>query len=104
MSTPDISASRFVSQTLVTDTAVHEVVGRTAKTITIRDTREGRVMRAFGPHSTVIATEALSDPDAKTRVLRLRADGTFRTASWANPLRPASTVDGVPVSVRDWSF
>jgi hypothetical protein len=96
----------FVTETLVTDTVTYEIIGRTAKTITIRTTISGDVVKSQDPGSGYpqVWCEAISDPEGATYTLRLRKDGTYRRATWANALRPAAVIDGKPVSYTDYSF
>lgn len=97
----------FVSYTLVTDTQVYEVVKRTPHTATLRRTRPGENLRSEnrdGNPYPVVHTEAVSDPTGPTQVVRRRKDGTFRIADWSRPLRPATEIDGKPVTRTDYRF
>lgn len=102
---PDISQARFVSELLVTDTIVYEVVGRTAKTVKLRTTRRGEVLKREnrdGNPYPCTWTEELPDPDARVRTCRLRKDGTYRMHYSGNPIRPATMIDGKPASYTDY--
>lgn len=118
---PDV---RFVQFTLVTDTEVFEVVARTAKTVTIRRTKRGERIGSHhvdGNPYPLVYTEAVAFTEAEAaeyaayepqygvqepldRVVRLRKDGTFRVARWANPLRPATVIDGKAVTFTDYRY
>ena len=92
----------FATETLVTDTVAYDVVKSTAKTITVRRRRDTEVVAQQllgGPFPiTTRATESVLD--AETKVLRLRKDGTFRTADWANPLKFSETEPTTRVDYR----
>ena len=104
----DIANSRFLSQLLVTDTMVYEVIGRSPKTLTLRTTGSGDKLdsRDNGSPYPVVYSEAISDESGRVFVVRLRKDGTYRVGNYcgANPLRPAKMVDGKPVTTIDYSF
>ena len=94
----------FVSYTLVTDTVIYEVVGVTAKTIKVRGTRKGEIIASEnvgGNPYPVVYREAVSVIDYPVQTVRLRKDGTYRLDSWS-PLRPATMIDGKPVTVTDY--
>ena len=100
-----VTPGDFLAETLVTDTRVYEVVGRTAKTLKLRSTKGGETLRREnrdGNPYPVIYTAALPDPQGTVMTVRLRKDGTYRTAGWANPLRPATTIDGKPATYTDY--
>lgn len=95
----------FITETLVTDTRTWEVITTTAQTVTIRNTRYGERLRSEnrdGNPWPCVWTEALPWPEGDTYTLRRRKDGTFRTHRSARPLRPATVIDGKPVSYRDY--
>jgi hypothetical protein len=111
--TPETAhVGQFIDARLVTDTEVWEIIGKTAKTITIRDCRPVMDGNGYGLHLGTwphLEYAVQSNPGAITRVLRLRKDGTFRMARWARPFYPAverEFPDGktYPVEYRDWSF
>jgi hypothetical protein len=113
MNTAAITAeTKFVAYTLVTDTRVYEIVGRTAKTLKLRPTSDGerniRDTLVDGGTSDecppVIWTEQVPCPDAKVITVRLRQDGTYRTWRTANPLRPCTEIEGVPCRRTDYRF
>ncbi len=82
---------------LVTDSICYDVIRQTNKTITLRRCSSGEKIRGEFP---VIYSEAISNPAADIITLRLRKDGTFRTANWANPMRFTSE----PAFRTDYSF
>lgn len=95
----------FVEETLVTDTRVYEVIRATAKTLTLRPVLEDGVVRAEnrdGNPFPVVFRKAVADPDAPTFTVRMRQDGTYRIASWASALRPATMINGQPVTFTDY--
>lgn len=97
--------ARFLAEVLVTDTRVWEVIRTTAQTITLRATKRGAIVKrknVDGNLYPVIWTEALPDPDGLVITRRIRSDGTVRTGSFANPLRPATEIDGVVVDYTDY--
>jgi hypothetical protein len=97
------SVGDFVQEVLVTDTLVYEVTATTAKTMTVRRTRDtGTVAsenRDGNPYP-VVYTGQEPDPGGYTRLVRLRKDGTYRVGS--RPLRPAWRVDGQVVRYTDY--
>ena len=107
-----VKAGDFLSESLVTDTLVYEVVKVTAKTVTVRRTRtEGTVTEDAhtnkGGHGlNVMWEQQVPNVDAGTRTLRVRKDGTVRSGSHAgaSPFRPARMIDGVPVRRVDYRF
>lgn len=111
-STPDLTASTFVSETLVTDTFTYEIVRRSAKSIWVRRTRDAgepiQDMAVDGANSAgcpkVMWTPQASDPTGELTRLGLRKDGTFRTSPGARPLRPCAEVDGQPCRRTDYRF
>lgn len=97
----------FISQTLVTDTVVYEVIDKTPKTILVRETTSGDVLlreESGNSNFPIVWTEARRFVVGKTYRLRLRKDGTFRISGWANPLRKARLIDGKPARKTDYSF
>lgn len=101
----DAQIGDFLSATLVTDTMVYEVVGRTEKTLKIRACERGEIVKREnrdGNPWPVVWTEALSWENGTVQIVRRRKDGTYRTFEGANPLRPAARIDGKPVSYTDY--
>lgn len=95
----------FMSYTLVTDTVVLEVIGHTAQTLTLRSTLHGDVVESNGASYPVTWTEALPNPDGKVYKVRVNRHGGFNAPGAVNrSLHPTHTIEGVPVSRRDWSF
>jgi len=81
MQTEITAQTQYLVETLYTDTVVWEIVDRTEKTLTIRSTRDGAVVSrdtSSGSPYPVVHIEALPDPNGRTRVVRLRKDGTYR--------------------------
>lgn len=107
--TPD---TRYVAELLVTDTMVYEIVGRTPCTLKVRRTRDGegvtrdtKVDGGTDPNCLpVLWTEQVPDELARTQVVRLRNDGTYRMGRSANPLRPCGEINGKPVRRTDYRF
>lgn len=110
--TAEVKAGDYLAESLVTDTLVYKVVKVTAKTVTVQRTKtSGNVHKdgkcdegAYG--LSVTWEEQVDNPDAKTRTLRVRKDGTIRAGSHtgARPFRPARMIDGVPVRRVDYRF
>jgi len=95
----------FVRELLVTDTRVYEVVAVTARTLTLRPTRDtdwSKSENRDGNPYPLVWTGQQPDPTAPTRLVRLRKDGTYRTHRSANPLRPATVVDGHVARFTDY--
>lgn len=80
----------YATYLMVTDTQAYDVIGSTAKTITVRKRRQTdrnrRDMMVDQGPLPVVWTETESDPTAEPKRLRLRKDGTYRIADWAYPL------------------
>lgn len=110
--TVEVKAGDFLSESLVTDTLVYEVVKVTAKTVTVRPTTGGGPVHEDehcdkGANGlSVVWEERVTKPEAKTRTLRVRKDGTIRTGSHvgASPFYPTRKVNGVPVRRVDYRF
>lgn len=96
--------TRYLSETLVTDTIVYEIVGRTAKTLTLRKMRHGDLARKVnhGGNPYPCVWEYAVPGDGPTITVRLRKDGTYRTGQGGRPLRPATKIDGRPVIYTDY--
>lgn len=112
ISTATVQAGDFLSESLVTDTLVWEVVKVTAKTVTVRATTGTGVEHVdtscdVGGHGTrVVWEEQASNPDFIAKTLRVRKDGTIRTGdhAGARPLRLSTMIDGQPVRRIDYRF
>ena len=110
--TTEVQAGDFLSESLVTDTLVYEVVKVTAKTVTVRPTMSGGPVHEDehcdkGAHGlSVVWEEQLTKPEAETRTLRVRKDGSVRMGSHAGarPLYPTRKINGVPVRRVDYRF
>jgi hypothetical protein len=95
----------FVAETLYTDSRVYEIVKRTPRTLTLRHTAQGPILRRedwSGGGYPQVWHEAVSDFRGGTFVVRLRKDGTYRTGTSSRPLRPAQYIDGKPVDFTDY--
>ena len=90
----------FVTETLVTDTVVYEVLDITAKTMTIRSMTRGEQVYHNGEQLPVIGLKGVSDPLGDVKVVRLRKDGTYRTGRGMNPLRATTE----PVFMTDYKY
>ena len=110
--TVDVKAGDFLSESLVTDTLVYEVVKVTAKTVTVRRMMSGGPVHEDtrcdkGAHGlSVVWEEQVTKPEAETRTLRVRKDGTIRAGSHvgASPFYQTTKVNGVPVRRVDYRF
>lgn len=94
--------TRYVYETLFTDTRCYEIVARTAKTLTLRPMNRGEATESRnvdGNPYPIVYVEAVPAPDAETSVVRLRKDGTYRINSWS-PLRATDN----PVFVTDYRY
>lgn len=91
----------YAVETLVTDTICYEVIAKTAKTVTVRQMTQGEIVRTDGASVPVVEREAVSNPNGKTKTVRLRKDGTFRMADGFNPLRFTETA---PTFRTDYKF
>lgn len=110
--TADVQVGDFLSESLVTDTIVYEVIKVTAKSVTLRSTIAGAKVHedkhcdkgAYG--LSVVWQERVSNENGYTLTLRLRKDGSLRSGSHAGafPLYPAHTENGKPVSRCDNRF
>ena len=106
----EVKAGDFLSESLVTDTLVYEVVKVTAKTVTVRRTMTGDKFTKDtacdeGANGLAVTwEEQVINPHAEARTLRLRKDGTIRSGSHvgASPFRPAKLVDGKPARRVDY--
>jgi hypothetical protein len=107
-----VEPEMFLSESLVTDSIVWEVVKVTPKSVTLRPTIEGDEITedencdkgAYG--LSVVWTEQKSNPEAKARTLRVRKDGTVRFGNHvgARPMYRTPMKNGKPVSRRDWRY
>jgi hypothetical protein len=110
--TLDVVPGMFLSEMLVTDSIVWEVVKTTPKSVTLRPTAAGDQVHDDekcdkGAHGLSVQwTERVSNPNAETKTLRVRKDGTIRFGdhAGARPMYKTPQVDGKPVSRRDWRF
>ena len=108
--TAEVQPGDFLSEPLVTDTLVYEIIKVTAKTVTVRPTMSGGPIHEDercdkGAHGlAVVWEEQVANPDAETRTLRVRKDGTIRAGSYvgARPFYPTKKVNGVPVRRVDY--
>ena len=108
--THEVQPGDYLSESLVTDTLVYEVVKVTAKTVTVRRMMSGGPVHEDeacdkGAHGlSVVWEEQVANPNAETRTLRVRKDGTIRAGSHvgASPFYPTRKVNGVPVRRVDY--
>ena len=91
----------YAVETLVTDTVAYDVVSFTAQTITVRRRRSTVAVHSSGASYPVVTSATESNPDAPTKRLRLRKDGTYRTSNWSHPLRFTTEE---PTTRIDYSF
>lgn len=91
----------YATEVLVTDTRAYDVVKMTAKTVTVRPRVRGEVVYSDGAPFPVVYNETVESPEAPTRVVRERKDGTYRMGAGCNALMFTS----VPPTTRtDYSF
>lgn len=95
----------FVSETLVTDTRVYEIVRRSDRSLWLRPCVSGEIVKRdntgrFG----VVWNAAIPDPTGRVFRVGLRKDGTFRTGPGARALHPTRLINGTPVFRTDWDF
>lgn len=105
--TADVEIGDFVQYALVTDTVVLEVVDKTAKTLKLRGTQRGEVVRTDnidGNPWPVQWTEAVPNPDGPVFKFRERKNGGFRAAETYGQVTPALIVEGVPATRVDYRF
>ena len=110
--TAEVKAGDFLSESLVTDTLVYQVVKVTKATVTVRRMMSGGPVHEDqhcdkGAHGLSVAwEEQVANPNAETRTLRVRKDGTIRAGSHvgARPFYPARKVNGVPVRRVDYRW
>ena len=106
----EVAVGDFLSESLVTDTLVYEVVKVTKATVTVRRTMSGGPVHEDeacdkGAHGlSVVWEEQVTKPEAETRTLRVRKDGTIRAGNHvgARPFYPTRKVNGVPVRRVDY--
>lgn len=107
-----VQVGDFLSELLVTDTVVYEVIKVTKASITVRNT-----VTTGGSHKdeacdegahglSVQWEEVASWHNGPTQTYRLRKDGSIRSGSHAGarPFRPAQKINGVPVRRVDHRF
>ena len=108
----EVAVGDFLSESLVTDTLVYEVVKVTKATVTVRRTMSGGPVHEDeacdkGAHGlSVMWEEQVTKPEAETRTLRVRKDQTIRAGSHvgASPFYPTRKVNGVPVRRVDYRY
>lgn len=108
-STTQVQPGSFVSYSLVTDSVTYEVIKTTERTITIRRTKQGEVLRKEnygGNPYPVLWKECVSDEEGRTMTLRQRKDGHFGPKCGASysRIRHATLVDGKPVQRTDYRY
>ena len=110
--TAEVKAGDFLSESLVTDTLVYQVVKVTKATVTVIPCQgAGRVIEDEqcdkGAHGLSVTWETVAPLEgSQPRTLRVRKDGSVRMGSHvgARPLYPTRKINGVPVQRRDWRF
>lgn len=102
----DFQVGDFLVETLVTDTRAYEVIAKTAKTLRLRPCGIGKAVkrenRDGNPWPCVWSAITRWPTDECDRTVRLRKDGTYRSANWGKPLRHAPLIDGVPCTFTDY--
>ena len=85
----DFQPGDYATETLVTDTRVHEVLAVTDNSVTFRSTRRiADACEVVGPMLTHYPVQP--DLDGEVRTRRVRKDGTIRLSDWSRPIRKAS--------------
>ena len=108
----EVAVGDFLSESLVTDTLVYEVVKVTKATVTVRRTMSGGPVHEDeacdkGAHGlSVVWEEQVTNPEAETRTLRVRKDQTIRSGSHAGarPFYPTTRINGVPARRIDYRY
>lgn len=91
----------YAVEMLVTDTICYDIIRKTAKTITVRQMKQGEVVSTTGTHCPVVHREAVSNPLGVTKTVRLRKDGTYRMSEGLNALR---LQDEAPTFRTDYAY
>lgn len=102
-----VRAGSYLSEVLVTDTRVYEVVKVTAKTARLRRTKDGDAHRDMmvdqGPYP-VMWIDQMPNPSAEEFTVRLTKDGRLRVRG-GNPLYPTGTgPSGLPARRVDYRY
>lgn len=101
-----VQVGDFISQKLYTDTCVWEVVKTTEKTITLRSTKLGQVIRkecVSGHPYPVVHFAVEPDPNGHVKVLRERT--SVRPGYFAiYPGDPVTVVQGEPTAIVDYRY
>ena len=95
----------FVQYTMVTDSVVLEVVRVSAKSIWIRRTKGGEILRSDnhdGNPYPVVYTEQVADEGGAVQRLGLTKKGFFRIDRSFGRIYPAHTINGKPVRKVDY--
>lgn len=110
----EVQVGDFLSQSLVTDTIIYEVIKTTKSTITLRKCSMGEVVvRDFDRVGDfpIVYTEAVANPDGEVitvreRKLRNGKGGHYTAVKTSRPrwLKVAKQIDGKPVFTTDYSF
>ena len=101
----DFKVGDFVQYTMETDSVVLEVVRVSVKSIWIRRTQDGEVLRADnhdGNPYPVVYTEQVVDEDGAVRRLGLNKKGIFKIHKSFGEIYPASLLNGKPVKRVDY--
>lgn len=100
----DPQVGDFVQYRMVTDTQVFEVIGRTAKTLKLRMTNDGEIVRREdqdGSGWPQVWTAAVTDETLPVVTSRLGSKGTFKVYGYG-VLSYAAMIDGTPARFTDY--
>lgn len=101
-----VQVGDYVSQTLYTDTAVWEVIKTTAKTITLRSTKPGRIVKkehVDGHPYPLVHYSVEPHPEGEVKVLRERT--SVRPGYFAFTFGyPVSVIQGEPTKMVDYRY
>lgn len=108
----EVKVGDFLSESLVTDTIVYEVIKVTKATVTVRKTIGTGISHKDphcdeGGHGLSVQWEEVEPwHNGWTKTFRVRKDGSLRSGSHAGarPFYPTRKINGVPVQRRDWRF
>ena len=109
----EVTPGMFITQDLCSDTMIWEVIKATAKTITVRRTKDGEVVHREdrdGSGWPQVYTEVLPDPDGTVRTLRERKGPRGKGGHYSfdrdgrRGTYPAREIDGRPVSLIDYRY
>jgi uncharacterized protein YfkK (UPF0435 family) len=98
----NVEVGDFVQYAMVTDTKVLEVVGKTAKSIKLRETLRTGVKHDGG--GLIVFSEVAPNLDGELVTLRERKEGGFKIHRSYGKIFHARIIDGAPVERTDWGF